>query len=128
MRWPTPQAPNESLLSPAFLFHWMFSFYNAFIRHDRNYEYFTEVTSDYLALETDTIIYCDCTSGDVEITLPNDIGYSKKYIIRKIDSGANNVTILTPGSVLALPINTLPITGQYKAVTVIFDGANWMGL
>jgi hypothetical protein len=68
-------------------------------------------------------VLVDCTSGAVTITLPAaSVGIQgKKYVIKKIDSTANAVTIA--GTVDGTTNPTL--ANQYASKTMQCDGTNW---
>lgn len=76
-------------------------------------------TSDYLCL-------CDATGGTFTISLPATAGITgRQYIIKKIDSSGNSVTI--DGN-LAETIDgalTRSLNLQYEAITIQTDGLNW---
>ncbi len=54
------------------------------------------VTSDTTLLESDDVINCDCTNGDITVTLPygNSIAYLQQFAVVKVDRTAHVVNIV----------------------------------
>jgi len=52
------------------------------------------ITADYTVTVDDFLILCDCTDGDIAITMP-DVGDVDRriFVVKKIDSSSNTVTI-----------------------------------
>jgi hypothetical protein len=91
-----------------------------------NFSYATK-TSAYTITPFDDVIIADATSGAVTITLPSAVGSNKQYTIKRINSGANNVTIaLTGGQSLDGNTSGLNLTTQYQSMTVFSNGTNWL--
>ena len=83
-------------------------------------------TGAYVATATDTIITCDASGGAFSITLPTAVGVTgKEYYIKKTDSSANAVTIDGDGSETIDDATTRALSGQYDAVLVVSDNAEW---
>jgi len=83
-------------------------------------------SSDYTAAATDEIIYVDCTSGPVTITLPTAVGVAGKvYTIKKVDSTTNILTVATTSSQTIDGSTTQTTDMQYTAISMNSDGANW---
>ena len=81
-------------------------------------------SNDYTLLLFDYAILCNASSGSFSITLPSaSTCTGKTYVIKKIDSSSNSVTIA--GDVNIDGNLTLVIATQYDSVTVICDGENW---
>ena len=83
-------------------------------------------TSTYNATLADTIILVDATSGAVTINLPTSVGIeSKLYIIKKIDSSANAVTIDANGAQTLDGDTTTVLYNQYDHIKFVSDNVNW---
>ena len=67
---------------------------------------------------------CDCTSNAITINLPAGVS-GTQYVIKKIDSTANAVTIDANGSELIDGAATLAVSTQYDSITITSDGSNW---
>ena len=88
----------------------------------------TKTVSDspYTATSSDDTILCNATDGAITINLPSAVGISgKKYIIKKIDASANNITIDPDGTETIDGGSTVAITGQYDSYTFQSDNVNW---
>ncbi len=86
---------------------------------------YVEKTSDYTLTSTDCICIVDASSGDVEITLPTAalIG-GKNYIIKKIDSSANQL-IITPDGVETIDYyQQVFITNQWVSISLISNNVD----
>lgn len=94
------------------------------------------VAYKYSALSTNTTLdgthyaaNVDATSGGVTITLPTAVGITgRHYIIRKLDSSANAVTVDGNGSETINGATTYSLSSQYQVVSLMSDGAGWMVL
>lgn len=82
-------------------------------------------TGSYTATTNDEVILADATSGPLTITLPMAAGNSNEYMIKKIDSSANNVTVATTSAQRIDGGSTAVIKVQYASVGVVSDGSNW---
>lgn len=81
----------------------------------------------YTALVSDEIITGDATSAAFTITLPTAVGKAgQTYTIKRINSGANAVTVGTTSSQTIDGAATYALSAQYKYVKVVSDGANWI--
>lgn len=85
-------------------------------------------TGDYTALSTDSIITVDASGAPATITLPAVASVSsatttKKYVIKKVDSSANAVTIT--GSENIDGSSTLVLTKQYDSIELFGNGSTW---
>ena len=68
----------------------------------------------------------DATSGNQTYTLPTAIGISgKTYIIKKIDTSTNTVTIATTSSQTIDGYSTITFSNQYQCYTLVSNGSNW---
>lgn len=83
-------------------------------------------TTNYTATAADYYLWVDCTGGAVTITLPTAVGAGgKTYVIKKIDSTANAVTIATTSSQTIDGAATLSIPTQWASFSVASNNANW---
>lgn len=85
----------------------------------------TTVTVDYTAADK-TVILADATSGTVTITLPAVSGLTgREYMIKKVDSTANKVTIDGNGAETIDGATTQDLNTQYTGFNVVTDGTEW---
>jgi hypothetical protein len=83
-------------------------------------------TTDYTLLGTDNHLRVDASSSPINVTLPDASAVlGKVYTIKKIDSSANTVTILTSLSQLIDGNSTESLTVQYESITLISNGSGW---
>lgn len=84
-------------------------------------------TSNYPIVETDSVVLADCTTGNVTLTLPAaniaGAGFTPQYIIKRIDSSANTVTISRAGAD-TLDGGTTYVLGALQAATLVSDGVS----
>jgi len=85
----------------------------------------TTKTAAYTADVSDEVILVNAASGAVTITLPAVTNTNKAFIIKKIDSTLNQVTIDTPGSETIDGLAQCFLTKQYETVHIGSDGTNW---
>jgi hypothetical protein len=90
-------------------------------------------TSTYTVTPTDDVILADATSGAFTITLPTAAGTAPTYfapsrsiVIKRVNSGANAVTIVAPASQTIDGGASYILTAQYKYVTLTPNGSNWL--
>jgi len=84
-------------------------------------------TAAYTATLNDKIILCDATAGAFTITLPTAVGNrDKRFIIKKIDSSTNTVTIDGNGAETIDGVATKILQYQYQSIDIISDNANWI--
>lgn len=82
-------------------------------------------SSDTLTPE-DYAVLCDCTSNAITINLPAVSGNTGLiYIIKKIDSSVNAVTIDGNSSETIDGSTTAVINTQYESVTIMCNGSAW---
>ena len=75
---------------------------------------------------TDYTTRVDAATGNKIITLPTSVGISGRiYIIKKVDSSANTVTINTTSSQTIDGALTIVLSAQYKYISVQSNGATW---
>jgi len=78
---------------------------------------------------TETIL-CDCTSNNIEVTLPNpstvfNSTRSKKISISKIDNSNNIVSILPFSSEIIVGDNSVDLFYNGEIINLITNGTNW---
>jgi len=84
------------------------------------------ITADYIAAY-DAVIRCDASAGALTISLPTASGITgKAYLIKKVDSSANAITIDPYGTETIDGAATVTLASQYDSVIVVSDGTNWM--
>lgn len=89
----------------------------------------TSVSSTYTALYTDEVVLADATGGAFTVTLPTAVGHGGKvFTVKRMNSGANAVTIGTTSSQTIDGATTASLSSQYSARTVVSDGTNWQVL
>jgi hypothetical protein len=83
-------------------------------------------TTTYSILTSDYTIICDATSAPFNVTLPDAIANIYQiFVIKKINSIVNNVTVNTTSSQTIDGSLTYVLTTQYQSVIVQSNGANW---
>ena len=86
------------------------------------------VTSDYTVQTTDYYIFANANTGNVTITLPSNVSAGTSYVIKRIDSSNNNVSILpsTSNSTLVEASDTLIDASNtlIDASSIIFDASS----
>jgi hypothetical protein len=84
------------------------------------------ITSASYTAASDGIILADATSNAITVNLPAASGNSGlQYVIKKIDSSVNTVTVDPDGSEMIDTFTTLVITTQDESITIVCDGSNW---
>lgn len=91
------------------------------------YSFYSLTASTYTAGTNDeTVILADTTSNDITITLPAAASYTKKvFIIKKVGSSSNKVTIDGNASETIDGDLTLVVNTIYTSITLLSDGSNW---
>jgi len=88
---------------------------------------YTAVSIDTTLDATQYMINVDATGGAKVITLPTAIGIvGRVYIIRRVNSGGNAVTVDGDGSETINGSTTHALTAQNQTVSIMSDGTNWM--
>lgn len=86
-------------------------------------------TGNYTALLTDNVLLGDATGGAIILTLPSAASaIGQVFFFKKIDSSGNVVTVKGNGTELIDGSNTVLITSQYVAITVVSDGTQWWAI
>lgn len=84
-------------------------------------------TAAYTATTYDGLIACDATSAAFTITLPTAVGMSgQEYVIKKVDSSGNAITIATTSSQTIDGATTKSLPAQWDKIKVVSNGANWL--
>jgi hypothetical protein len=85
------------------------------------------VTAAYSVIEIDSTVLADAVGGAFSVTLPTAVGVKGRiYTVKRLNAGANNVTVATTGGQTIDGAATAVLAAQYDRVTVQSDGANWM--
>ena len=71
------------------------------------------------------ILLCDCTANAIEITLQTAVANTAIITIKKIDSSANDITVLTTSSQTIDGTEPITIAVENTSITIVSDGANW---
>lgn len=79
-------------------------------------------TAAYTLTSADAYITGDATTAAFSITLPASAGNGQRYVIKKIDSSANAVTVAAAGADTIDGAATKVLSSQFASVTV-WDGA-----
>jgi len=86
----------------------------------------TSITSAYTVVTDVYYIRVDTTSGGVTITLPTAVDSAgRELVIKKINAGANNVTIDGYSSETIDGSASIVFNTQYENYTLISNGTNW---
>ena len=86
-----------------------------------------EIVDSSANLGRNSVILVDSSSGNADITLPPPAScYRTKYVVKKISSDGNLVTVAArdSGNVDGVPVYTLS-GGTYPCIEVISDGYNY---
>lgn len=84
----------------------------------------TAKTTGYTALATDDIIVCDATSGPFTVLLPAAPSTGMNFVIKKIDSSTNAVTIGGNGKTIDGGSNA-SVPAQWNSISVVYNGTVW---
>lgn len=86
-------------------------------------------TGNYTALLSDNVLLGDATGGAIILTLPSAASaVGQVFFFKKIDSSGNVVTVKGNGLELIDGSNTVLISSQYVAITVVSDGTQWWAI
>ena len=84
-------------------------------------------TSAYAATASDQTILGNATTGSFSVTLPTSVGITGKiYIVKKVDSSVNTVTIATTSAQTIDGAASKVLSYQYDGMQIQSDGANWV--
>lgn len=84
------------------------------------------ITGDTTLNDNHSMVFCDCISGSITITLPNAVLFLDKiYNIKKIDTSGNGV-IVNPvnGQTIDGDVQKI-INSPYSNMSIISNGSNW---
>lgn len=85
----------------------------------------TTTSASYNAA-TATFIRADATSNNITVNLPAASGRAgRMYIVKKVDSSANTVTIDANASETIDGATTVVLTTQYEVQRLVCNGTNW---
>lgn len=80
----------------------------------------------YTVTPRDSTLLVDTTTGVITVSLPTCADCTGRiYVIKKVDSSGNNVTITSVGGELIDGLSTYPLTTQYQVIRVQSNGVNW---
>lgn len=80
---------------------------------------------DYTAISGDYVL-ADCTSGDINISIPLASDNTDKVInIKKIDASFNSVFINANVADLIDGVLSVELVDQYESISIVSDGSNW---
>jgi hypothetical protein len=82
-------------------------------------------SASYPVTTNDEVILANAGSTPITITLPTAVSNTNLYVIKKIDSSGNNVTVATTSSQTIDGGTTAVIKVQYASISVVSDGSNW---
>lgn len=106
-----------------------------FLRGDRTWAaptatlavaYSNKTAAYTIVAATDDYISGDAAGGAFSITLPTAVGVTKPLTIKRMNSGANNVTVATTSSQTIDGSTTYVLDQQYQSITVVSTNANWI--
>jgi hypothetical protein len=84
-------------------------------------------TANYTLVATDYTVLGNATTASFSLTLPTSVGATGQvYIIKKVDSTANTVTITTTSSQTIDGSASKVLSSQYDGFQLQSDGANWI--
>lgn len=87
----------------------------------------TTKSGAYTATAFDCVILVDASAAAVTISLPTASGNAGlTYVIKKIDSSGNNVTIDPNGTETIDGATTVTLSSQYSYRMIVSDGTNWV--
>ncbi|WEK38022.1 MAG: hypothetical protein P0Y53_10970 [Candidatus Pseudobacter hemicellulosilyticus] len=88
---------------------------------------FISKTSSYILNNTDEFVAANATALPFTIILPTAQGkVGQTYTIKKVDASANAVTLVASSSQRIDGEPEYQLTAQWKCITVVSDGINWM--
>lgn len=82
-------------------------------------------TTNYAALQTDSVILANASGGSITITLPSAVGANKPITIKRINPGANVININTVLSQTFDGSTTGSINVENQSLTFVSNNANW---
>jgi hypothetical protein len=128
---PTSSRPSLSGLTRGFMYYdttlgrpvwWNGSTWNDLIS-----EPLINATSNTTLALSDTNICVDATSGNKTITLPDaTTSRGKRFVIKKVDSSANTVTVATVSSQKIDQCDGIILNAQNSILEIISNGTSWI--
>lgn len=83
------------------------------------------VAASYGAPVGNYLISASASSGNIVITLPSAVsGLHRTYVITKVDTSSNTVTIASISGLVAGEVNQSLLLGQ-ESLSFFSDGTNW---
>ena len=87
---------------------------------------YRSVTASGSVVSGDYLIIADATAGAITLTLPPvALVPGRIYVFKRINSGANTVTVDAYGSETIDGALTHVLSPQWNSITIISDGAAW---
>ncbi len=84
-------------------------------------------SSNYTILTSDQVILADSSGGGFTLTLPTASGNTGLFfVIKKVSTDGNSVTIDANGSQTIDGELTQILTAPYTSISIISDGSNWL--
>lgn len=80
-------------------------------------------TANYNLAATDVIIDANATSANLTESLPSGLLQGEIFIIKKVDAGANTVTVNVTGGGTIDGQSSIVLTAQYQSITVTGNGS-----
>lgn len=83
-------------------------------------------TANYTLTSTDVTVLADATGGAFTLTLPTAIGHKRKYTVKKIDTTASAVAVVTAVLGQTIDLGSMVTLSQAEmALSFRSDGANY---
>lgn len=84
-------------------------------------------TAAYTLTASDDVVTADSTGGAFSLTLRTAVGIAGKvFTLKRINSGANDVTVATTSAQTIDGASTSVLTAQWQSVRVMSNGTNWL--
>ena len=84
-------------------------------------------TAAYTLTALDDIVLGNATTAAFTVTLPTAVGITgRQYVVKRINAGANSVTVGTTGGQTIDGAATKVLNAQYLSARIVSDGANWL--
>jgi hypothetical protein len=83
-------------------------------------------TANYTAAFNDTLLFTNCSTGNITITLPTAVNLKgKEFVVKKIDSSSNVTVIKATGAEIIDGETSWTVPGQYQSFSVVSDNTTW---
>jgi hypothetical protein len=87
---------------------------------------FSTVTSNTVLTSAASAVLVDCTSGNIQITVPTAVGATFLCYVKRIDNvTANTLNVVTTGGQTIDTVSSYGIMFQFTSVTLKSDNSNW---